>query len=137
MSKADAITIGGNALAIQNLCFQWVIGTACLFFAVFSRWVLANSGNAKEQARLAALLKLPEPTDYFYAAYALRFFRKITPQSYAALEACASRLAPDAPHRVYVLSALYVHTALQKRDAIRKKLLKYVRGEKSERFEVA
>jgi len=103
----------------------------------FSRWVLANSGDTKAQARLAALLRSTEPTDYFYAAYALRFFKKITPESYASLDSCAARLAPDAPHRVYVLSALFVHASPDNKDAIRKELLKYVHGEKSEKFEMA
>jgi len=104
---------------------------------VFSRWVLANSGDAKEQAKLASLLKSTEPTDYFYAAYALRFFDSIFPESYALLDSCAARLVPDAPHKVYVLSALYVHTPPQKRHSVKTALLTYIHGEKAERYEVA
>ena len=103
---------------------------------VFSRWVLTNSGDVKEQVRLAWLLKSTEPTDYFYAAYALHFFDNLTPESYALLDSCAARLAPDAPHRVYVLSALYVHTPPPKRDSVKAALLTYINGEKAERYEV-
>jgi len=104
---------------------------------VFSRWVLANSGDAKEQVRLARLLRSTVPTDYFYAAYALRFFDSLAPESYALLDSCAARLAPDAPHRVYVLSSLYVHSSPPKRDSVKAALLTYVNGEKPERYEVA
>ncbi len=38
---------------------------------------------------------------------------------------------------MYVLSSLFVHSAPEKRDSLKTALLKYVRGEKAERYEVA
>ena len=103
----------------------------------FSRWVLANSGNAKDEAKLAELLNSQEPIEYFYAAYALRFMEDVSSDTYARLEACASRLAKDAPHRAYVLSTLFVHSPVEKRDKAKAELLTYTQGEKNERYEVA
>ena len=102
----------------------------------FSRWILANSGDAKEEARLAELLNSKEPKEYFYAAYALRFMEDVNPDTYASLKACASRLSEDAPHRVYVLSTLFVHSPPESKNKVKEELLTYTRGEKSERYEV-
>jgi len=102
----------------------------------FSRWVLANSGNAKDEADLAELLNSQEPLEYFYAAYALGFMEDVSSDTHARLEACANRLTKDAPHRVYVLSTLFIHSPLEKRDKVKAKLLTYIHGEKNERYEV-
>ena len=102
----------------------------------FARWVLANSGDAGDEAYLAELLKSVEPKDYFYAAYALRFMKDIRPETYALLESCVSRLSQDAPHRVYVLSALFVHAATETGHKAKKELLSYADGEKNERYEL-
>ena len=103
----------------------------------FARWILANSGDAKDEARLAELLNSKEPVEYFYAAYALRFMDDIRSDTYARLDSCASRLAKDAPHRVYVLSALFVHSPPESNNRVKAELLAYTQGEKNERYEVA
>ena len=102
----------------------------------FARWVLANSGDAEDEARLAELLESQDPIEYFYAAYALRFMEDVSSDTYARLEACARRLAKDAPHRVYVLSALFVHSPPESKNKTKVELLAYTRGEKNERYEV-
>ncbi|MCD6598695.1 MAG: sodium/solute symporter [Bacteroidales bacterium] len=102
----------------------------------FSRWILANSGDAKDEARLAELLNSKEPKEYFYAAYALRFMDGVNPETYASLKACASRLTKDAPYRVYVLSTLFVHSPPENKNKVKEDLLTYIQGEKSERYEV-
>ncbi len=101
-----------------------------------ARWVLANSGNAEDEAYLAELLSSEEPLDYFYAAYALRFFDKIRPRTAELLEACYLRLAPDAPHRAYVVSSWYIHASTEKKESVNKELLVYALGEKRERYEM-
>ena len=103
----------------------------------FARWVLANSGSAKDEARLAELLSSEEPREYYYAAYALRFMEDVSSDTYVRLEACASRLAKDAMRRAYVLSALFVHSPPESKDRIKDELLAYVHGDKSERYEIA
>jgi len=101
-----------------------------------ARWVLANSGAGKDEAFLAELLDSDEPRDYFYAAYALRFFHGVRPETYRMLESCAARLPEDAPHRVYVLSARFVHAPPEAAEAAKRELLAYAGGEKNERYEV-
>ncbi len=102
----------------------------------FARWVLANSGDEHDEAYLADLLNSDEPRDYFYTAYALRFFDIISPETYALLEACAVRLPESADHRVYVLSARFVHAPPEKRTAAKNELITYINGEKNERYEI-
>ena len=102
-----------------------------------ARWVLANSGRVEDEARLAELLNSDDPLTYQYAAYALRFRPTIRPASYALLEACAARILPTAPARVYVLSALFVHTSPEKRGKIYALLNPYQQGEMGERYELA
>jgi len=103
----------------------------------FACWILANSGDAKDEIRLAELLNSEEPREYYYAAYALRFMEDVSSDTYARLEACASRLAKDAPYRAYVLSALFVHSPPESKNNTKDELLAYIHGEKSERYEVA
>lgn len=102
-----------------------------------ARWVLANSGKADDEARLAELLNSDDPLTYQYAAYALRFRPTVQPDTYALLEACAARVLPDAPQRIYVLSALFVHTPVEKHDKIRDQLTHYQLGNVAERYELA
>ncbi|GAB3907941.1 hypothetical protein GCM10028803_42620 [Larkinella knui] len=102
-----------------------------------ARWVLANSGRAEDEAQLAEMLTLTDPLSYRYAAYACRFLETIRPATYALLETCAARIPVDDPQRVYVLSALFVHSPEPKRPATRAALRAYETGEIGERYEVA
>ncbi len=102
----------------------------------FARWVLANSGNAEDETKLAELLNSKEPIEYFYAAYALRFMENVNFDTYNRLKACANRLANNAPYRVYVLSALFVHSDPEHKSKAKADLLTYIQGIKSERYEV-
>lgn len=102
-----------------------------------ARWILANSGRAEDEARLAELLISDDPLTYQYVAYALRFRPTIRPASYALLEACAARISLTAPQRVYVLSALFVHTPPEKRETIYAQLIPYQHGQPGERYELA
>jgi len=101
-----------------------------------ARWVLANSGNVDDEAYLAELLTSDTQEEYFGAAYALRFFDDIRPETYTLLGECASRIPPDAQYRVYILSALYVHAPAEREPGIKRELLAYASGEKNERYEV-
>ncbi len=101
-----------------------------------ARWVLANSKDAGDEAYLAGLLDSAVPRDYFYAAYALRFFKSVRLETFDLLESCALRLSFGAPHRIYVMSSRYVHASPEKEKAAKKELLAYAGGEKNERHEV-
>ncbi len=102
-----------------------------------ARWVLANSGKADDETHLAELLNSDDPLTYQYAAYALRFRPTVHPDTYALLDACAARVRPTAPQRVYVLSALFVHTPVEKQDKIRDQFIRYQQGDVAERYELA
>jgi hypothetical protein len=107
-------------------------------FKAMACWVLANSGKPEDEDRLAHLLTSGDPTEFRGAAYALRFNKKIRPETLKLLTACAERVKEDDPARVYVISSLYVHaaTATLEQDA-KDKLLTYLKGNVGERYEVA
>jgi len=107
-------------------------------FKAMARWVLANSGKADDETKLAALLTSNDPADYRSAAYALRFFKKVKPATIPLLIACANRVEKDNPARVYVISSLFVHgpTAAVRNDT-KTKLLAYLTGAVAEKYEVA
>ena len=106
-------------------------------FKAFACWVLANSGNASDEVRLADLLSSDEPFEYSRVAYALGFMDDISADIYAKLESCSARLSDSAKYKVYVLSALYVHAPPEKSDQAKTELLTHIQGEKHERYEVA
>ena len=98
--------------------------------------MLANTGSPEDEAWLAELLDSETPKDYFYASYALRFMNEVTPQTYELIESCATRLPQDAPHRVYVMSNRFVHAPPEQKAEAKAALLRYVNGEKNERYEM-
>lgn len=102
-----------------------------------ARWVLSNSGTASSEAQLADLLNSSDPLAYRYAAYAFRHKKSVRPATYALLEACAQRLAPQDPERVYVLSAVWVHASATQAAATKTALLRYQHGAVNERYELA
>ena len=102
-----------------------------------ARWVLANSGRAEDEDQLAAMLDSDDPLTYRYAAYALRFRPSVRSATCARLEACVARLRPDDPQRVYVVSALFIHSAGEKHDSVHNQLMQYMQGESGERYELA
>ncbi len=107
-------------------------------FKAMARWVLANSCKRKDEATLAALLSSNDPTEYRGAAYALRFFKKVSPQTLSLLSDCAQIVEIKNPARVYVLSSLFVHAATSgMRQVTKDKLLTYLNGAVGEKYEVA
>ncbi|MEJ7767249.1 MAG: hypothetical protein WKF89_05525 [Chitinophagaceae bacterium] len=102
-----------------------------------ARWILSNSDKAADEARLAELLTSDVALDYRYAAYALRFFKKIRSSSYNLLEACNKRVVNDDAAKVYILSTLFVHAGEAKSVEAKANLLTYLDGAVNERYEVA
>lgn len=102
-----------------------------------ARWVLANSGKAADEARLAEPLTSSVGLDYRYAAYSLRFFKKIHNRSYRLLEACNKRIADTDPAKVYVLSSLFVHANAAVSEQAKVHLFAFINGAVGERYEVA
>ena len=88
-----------------------------------ARWVLANSGDEKDEAYLAELLESPNADARGCAAYALRFFKKIRPATYEMLKAAAEKEPADSPQRANMISPLYLHASPAERPAVRVRLL--------------
>ena len=63
--------------------------------AVSARWILANSGQADDEARLAECLGWKDPKDRAYAAYALRYLKAIRSATLKALEQLAAAEPAD------------------------------------------
>lgn len=100
-------------------------------FQVYARWALANSGTAKDEAALAGLLDSDDAGVRGCVAYALRFFERLRPESYAKLKGCTLNAS-----NVYLLSALYVHAPEDEKAAAKAGLAAYAEtgnaGEKRE-----
>jgi HEAT repeat protein len=104
-------------------------------FKAMARWVLSNGGTKESEDSLAALLSSPEVTDYRGTAYALRFKQSVSADTYQKLTACANRLPDSAAGKVYVVSALFVHTP--NTEEVKQALLSYTKGAANERYETA
>lgn len=101
------------------------------------RWVLANSGDAKDEAYLAELLTSDNVDTRGCAAYALRFFKQLRPETYAKLAEAASKDPTDSPHRVNMISPWYLHAPESERPAIHARLIEYAeRGTKDDKREM-
>lgn len=106
-------------------------------FQAYARWVLANSGDANDEAALADLLDSTDPAVRLTVAYALRHLKRIQPFTLAKLEAAALKEPADSDARVYLFSAWYVHSSGDQKETIEKELLKYVQnGNKDQKYEV-
>jgi HEAT repeat protein len=105
-------------------------------FKAMALWVLSNNGAAEGEERLAALLPSRIPTESFYAAYALRFKKKIGPATYRLLDSCATAGGAADPGRVLVLSSFYVHAVPQHVGRARAALLHCLNGAAGDRYQV-
>jgi len=146
LNNADSTR--GKLIALESLAklgFQESLPEIKLYadtgtngFKAMACWVLSNSNSAADEDRLAKLLASKEPTEYRGAAYALRFKKKIKPETLQLLTACAKRVEKAHAAKVYVLSSWYVHAATAKTaQESKKKLLTYMNGAVNERYEVA
>lgn len=146
LEHADSVR--GKLIALESLCklgfydplpvIKNYADTGSGGFKSMARWVLANSGKAEDEARLATMLTSAEPSDYRTAAYALRFFKDIRSETMPLLIDCANRVEKDHPARVYVISSLFVHApAARVRQDAKTKLLTYLTGAAGEKYEVA
>lgn len=88
-----------------------------------ARWVLANSGDEKDEAFLAELLESPNTDARGCAAYALRFFKKIRPATYEKLKAAAEKEPEGSPQRANMVSPWYLHATPAERPGVRARLL--------------
>ena len=97
-----------------------------------ARWVLANSGDEKDEAFLAELLESPNADARGCAAYALRFFKKIRPATYEKLKTAAEKEPVGSSQRANMISPWYLHASLAERPDVRARLLQCVETGKGE-----
>jgi len=95
-------------------------------FQVYARWVLANSGEPADQAKLAELITCDDPALRTGAAYALRHLKTLAPVALDAIETAAA----DQPDDIYLQSAWFVHCPPARRAAARESLLTFLNSEK-------
>jgi HEAT repeat protein len=88
-----------------------------------ARWVLANSGDEKDETYLAELLESPKADARGCAAYAIRFFKKIRPATYEKLKAAAESEPSGSPQRTNMISPWYLHASPAERPAVRARLM--------------
>ena len=105
-----------------------------------ARWVMANSGSPESQTSLAELLDSPDTAVRGSVAYALRHLDSLTPDTVSRLIKTCWAEPSESAARIYLLSAVYVHTDTEDHNDDRKRaqseLLRYLesgdRGQKSE-----
>ncbi|MDC0935359.1 hypothetical protein OAS39_03655 [Pirellulales bacterium] len=91
-----------------------------------ARWVLANSGEQADEAYLAELLESPVRDERLFTAYALRWLKKVRPESLDALRKALATEPADSLVRPYLLSAIFVHTTGSQRANCKRELQAYV-----------
>lgn len=105
-------------------------------FKACALWALANSGDAEDEARLAALLEDDDAAQRSIAAYALRHLKSLRPETLTLLRQAASAEAQDSPARANLLSALYMHAPVGEKSQVREQLVPCLesgdRGQKRE-----
>lgn len=104
---------------------------------VMARWAAANSGQAQDEAALAALLASSDKDVRVNVGYGLHFLPQIRPATTARLKAAARR-EKTASARVYLAAALYIHTTKSEKAKWRKELLDYLqKSDKDQKIEAA
>ena len=101
-----------------------------------ARWILANSGDPRDEAALAELLDSVDANVRASTAYALRYLKSLQSSTLAKLEWAADKEPYDSRSRAYEISALYVHTAMGRKAEIKERLLKYTSGNTEQRAEL-
>lgn len=107
--------------------------------AVYAQWVLANSGKAEDETRLAAFLDSPHEPNRRRAACALRFSQAVSDETRQKLIKIAEQEPASSSARVYVLATALVHASEPKHAAwLKEELLKCAQtGDKDVKCEVA
>ena len=111
--------------------------------AAYASWVLANSGKPESETSLARFLDSEDPDARAVAGYAIRHLARISPETLTKLRQAADKepLLDNNWGRVYMLSALYIHSEADdykaQKDYAKTELLKYVQtGVKLEKNEL-
>lgn len=102
-----------------------------------ARWVLANSGEMRDELRLVGLLAVTDAATRGTAAYALRWMPTIRSGTLERLHACAEAENSSSPWQTFVRSALFVHAPQREVAAAKAQFLAWVdkTGENGDKYE--
>lgn len=108
-------------------------------FAVCAQWVLADSGKAEDERRLAAFLNSPREPTRMRAACALRFLQTVSDETRQKLIIVAEQEPASSSARACVLSTALVHSSEPKNARrLKEELLKCAQtGSKNDKCEAA
>ena len=95
--------------------------------AVFSRWVLLNSGLPGAEDRLAELLDSPDETTRRLAGYCFGRIPSVSPGVSERLASAASREAPASPAHAALAAAAAIHGPRDSRGRFKQLVLSYAR----------
>ena len=91
--------------------------------APYARWVQLNSGREDGEGRLAELLESDDVNLRSAAGYALRWQKKIKPETWKRLAAATEREPADSAAKVHLLSAAFVHAPKDAASPLKAELL--------------
>lgn len=103
---------------------------------ILARWVLANSGDAKDEAYLTELYSLKDSRMRGIVSYALRFLPKLRPATLERLREVAKAEPAKGEGRIFHVATLYVHDPKANRKALKEELFRYAAsGTPEERYQ--
>ena len=92
---------------------------------ILARWVLANSGAARDEAYLTELYSLKDSRMRGIVSYALRFLPKLRPGTLAKLRDVAKNEPAGGEGRIFHATTLYVHDPKADRKSLKEELFKF------------
>ncbi|GAA5221873.1 sodium:solute symporter family transporter [Membranihabitans marinus] len=102
----------------------------------FAQWVMANGPDSSEIEKLAQHLFSTDTLQVRYASYGLRFLDRLPPSVYVMMKEAWEKMDEDHPFRIYLTSALWVHSGPEDESIILASLMDYTQGENYEKYEV-
>ena len=92
---------------------------------ILARWILANSGRARDEAYLTELYSLKNSRMRGIVSYALRFLPRLRPSTLVKLREATSREPAGGEGRIFHATTIYVHDPKADRAKLKQELLKF------------
>jgi len=92
---------------------------------ILARWVLANSGRARDEAYLTELYASKNSRMRGIVSYALRFLPRLRPATLVKLREVAKKEPPGSEGRSFHATTLYVHDPKADRKRLKEELFKF------------
>ncbi|MEO7297975.1 MAG: hypothetical protein ABI042_05295 [Verrucomicrobiota bacterium] len=128
--------LGYNPQGTERTEFVNVSRSGHTSFALHAQWVLANSGEQKDEAALALYLKDPDESLRGLSGYAFRFLPKVHQESVDLLVEAAGKEPHESTARVNLIFAALVHGGADRQPAFLKDIRSYaVKGTAEEKYD--